>query len=102
MGNMEWVKIAIPLIAVAVWLLSTLARGTRDDRRPTPRPRETPAGGDAPPRPRRPVSDIDRFLEEVNRRRREAGERAKPDRPEATPPAAGDDRSRPPLPAVLP
>src|SRR5436190_7348054 len=64
-----WEVLLILLVPVGVWVLSTLLRG--EEKQP-PRGR-TPAGGPHPAQ-RRPVTDLDRFLEEA-RRRREAAER---------------------------
>ena len=62
-------------IAVAVWILANLARLPKEPARPParrppplpPRQGEAPAAGQA----RAPASEVDRFLEEVNRRRRQ-------------------------------
>src|SRR5438128_2262324 len=85
----EWV---VPVIFLIVWIISSLIQGTERERTRTNRPRSLP-GGERPPGERtlrRPPSDIDRFLEEVNRRRRQAAERS-------APPAS---RERPPIPAA--
>jgi hypothetical protein len=75
---MDWVKWLIPLVVVFVIILSTLARITQEEKKRLP-PRPRPGGeGDGPGRPRRSPSEIDRFLQEVNRRRREASEHARP------------------------
>jgi hypothetical protein len=63
---MGWEVLIIPIIGVAVWIISTLVRGAEE------------AKGNGPPRPaaqRRPerVTDLDRFLREVQRRKRGAG-----------------------------
>jgi hypothetical protein len=69
MGHWQWV---VPVM-LGIWFLIQLIRKTDEERRS----RERAANSDRPPlRPRRPpAGDIDRFLEEVNRRRRQATER---------------------------
>jgi hypothetical protein len=69
MGNWEWI---LPVL-LGIWFLINLIRKADEERRS----REKAAAGDRPaPRPRRPPpEDIDRFLEEVNRRRRQSTER---------------------------
>jgi len=47
---MDWVKLIIPLIAVAVWILSNLANQQKDIRRPPRVP--------LPPRPRDPLDSM--------------------------------------------
>jgi len=101
---MDWVKWLIPLIALAVWIISNLARNREEPRRPA-RP-STPAGGSGEPPngprsgPRRSSAEIDEFLQEV-RRRREANEQRKaarkaPVKPEARRPVE-TPRPRPSL-----
>jgi hypothetical protein len=63
----NWEVLIIPLIALAVWILSTIFRNAEEQRqadRP-PRPGGTSDGGP----PRRPRTELDRFLEEARRRR---------------------------------
>jgi hypothetical protein len=70
MGGWEWV---VPVIIFLVYVINSFLRNEEKDnnrRRPTARPKL--AGED---RPRRSSSDIDRFLDEVNRRRRQGVER---------------------------
>lgn len=57
----------IPLIAVGIWIIVNVVRGLETARKemPAPRPVDRP----------RPASDIDRFLEEINRRRQEQEQR---------------------------
>ncbi|HLJ97077.1 MAG TPA: hypothetical protein VKU02_28190, partial [Gemmataceae bacterium] len=65
----EWL---VPVLFFVFWIVSSLLQGAERERARMNRPRSVP-GGDRPPgTPRRPASDIDRFLEEVNRRRRQA------------------------------
>src|SRR5262245_56082520 len=79
--DLRWL---IPLIALAVWVLSNLARNREEPRRPV-RPQQSPPAGAGPeppgggPRPRRSSAEIDDFLQEV-RRRRDVAER-KPAKP---------------------
>jgi hypothetical protein len=86
---MHWEILIIPLIALGVWILGTLFKGEderlkKNVRRPNGPPRRPP--------PRRPVTDLDRFLEEA-RLRREAEERRKA----PPPPPPRPSISRPPL-----
>jgi hypothetical protein len=73
---MDWVQWLIPLVALAVYILSNLAKGqeeSRTNRLPRP-PRSDEAVETAelaePPRQRRSQEEIDRFLEEVRRRKK--------------------------------
>jgi hypothetical protein len=87
----EWL---VPVGFLIVWIVSSLMQGAERERTRMNRPRSLP-GGDRPPgekSPRRPATDIDRFLEEVNRRRRQAVER----RPDPT------GRDKPLLPTAGP
>lgn len=71
---MNWEILIFPLIALGVWILSTIFRGVEEQReknRP-PRPREEGASVKVP---RRPVSELDRFLDEARRRREAAQQR---------------------------
>jgi hypothetical protein len=66
---MEWLKLLIPLIAVAVWILSHLAGNQQNQRRQAPRP-QPPFDPDQEPRhPGRAASELERFLEDVKRRK---------------------------------
>ncbi len=65
-----------PVVLMIVWIVASLLRGSEEER-PRKRTRSLP-GGQRPAQDepaRRGTSDIDRFLEEVNRRRRQAAER---------------------------
>jgi hypothetical protein len=66
---MNWEFILVLLIPVGVWVLSSLFKGADADE--ANRPRRGPGQGGRP----RAASDIDRFLEEINRRRKESAER---------------------------
>lgn len=68
---MHWEILIIPLIALGVWILGTLFKG-EDER--NKRGARGPGGSVRRAPSRRPVTDLDRFLEE-SRRRREAEER---------------------------
>jgi hypothetical protein len=102
---MDWVKVVIPLIAVAVWILSNLANQQKETKRPTRLP---PA---RPPLPRDPIDSLasgprtkaeqdDKYREELDRKRdKKPGEkksypRPRPKRFESLP-------KPPPLPVVL-
>jgi FtsZ-interacting cell division protein ZipA len=72
----------LPIIVLFVWIVSSFMRNTENDKSGN-RSQRT-ARGERPTRERgtqRSATDIDRFLEEVNRRRRQAAERP-PSRPE--------------------
>jgi len=76
---MDWIKATLLLIVVAGWVLSALAK-KREPPRGLRAVAPPPRGDDdvsAPPRRRRSASEVDRFLEEV-RRRRESLEGRKP------------------------
>jgi hypothetical protein len=65
----------IVVVVEAVWIISSLFRGSDDDRKALQR-RPVVREGESPnPRERPPMTNVDRFLEEINRRRREAAER---------------------------
>ena len=61
---MGWEVLVIPIIGVAVWIISTLIRGAEEAKRAKPAARKRP----------QKVTDLDRFLRDVQRRR-EAAER---------------------------
>jgi hypothetical protein len=69
---MPWEFLIVPIIAVAVWIIGTLIRGAEQAKGPQEAARRKPEG----------VTDLDRFLREVHRRRR-AEERAQ-ERPRRT------------------
>src|SRR5437867_834804 len=99
----EWV-LGIMVVAEMVWILSSLFRGSEEERR-GPGQRPGSRRGDSPAARQRPASsNVDRFLEEINRRRREAAERqvgvparrlATPAPAARTPPSAESRRLRP-------
>jgi hypothetical protein len=68
---MDWIKLLIPLIAIAVWILSHLASNQREQpRRPAPRPQpdgDNPRGEN--PRPRSSSAELESFLEEMRQRK---------------------------------
>src|SRR5262245_32315426 len=86
---MHWEILIIPLIALGVWILGTLFKG-EDERLKKGARRPGNLSGRAPAR--RPVTDLDRFLEEA-RVRREAEEKRKASPPSPPRPSIG----RPPL-----
>jgi hypothetical protein len=95
--QLEWI---FALVVFFLWIVNGLLRGSDDERRPerAGQPRTEPG---SPPRPpRRQPSDIDRFLEEV-RRRRETQER-RPPVPTPAKPAAARPRPSQPPPVVRP
>jgi hypothetical protein len=98
MGNLE--VLVIPLIALAVYVLGSLLGGKAEPppnrRRPLPRDREG-----APGRPQGRTTDLDRFLEEVQRRREQVQQKAKEAKPEEfTASAERPPRPTPPPPPV--
>jgi hypothetical protein len=92
----HWEILIIPLIAVGVWILGSIFKGVEEERQKD-RLRRPGGDGGMGPRPRRPVTDLDRFLEEARRRRQAAGER----RPEPTP-EVRERAPESPRPTVLP
>jgi hypothetical protein len=87
----------IVVVVEAVWILSGLFRGAEDDRQRRPMGR---APGQAPPRQRQAPSNVDRFLEEVNRRRQAAQRQAGAARVEKAPIASMPARTEQPLPST--
>lgn len=79
---MHWEVLIIPLIALGVWILGTLFKGGEGDKlkKDVRRPSKVSVRASS----RRPVTDLERFLEDA-RRRREKEERPIP--PPAPPPA---------------
>lgn len=76
---MNWEVLLIGLIPLAVWILGSIFRGAEESRE---NPRQKTAGdGAALKVPRRPASELDRFLDEARRRREGSQKR----RPEPTP-----------------
>jgi hypothetical protein len=73
---MKWEILIVPLIALGVWLLGTLFRNAEEEKQKSRNRRASGEGGARVP-PRRPVTDLDRFLEEA-RRRREGGDNRQP------------------------
>jgi len=105
---MDWIKATLLLIVVAGWVLSALAK-KREPPRGLRAVAPPPRGNDdvsAPPPRRRSASEVDKFLEEV-RRRRESLEGRKPQpapvRPvESRQPAPRRVPEPPPLPRQQP
>jgi hypothetical protein len=103
----NWINGTILLIVVAGWVFSALKkreppRGLRAVA-PPPRDDDDPS---APPRRRRTASEVDKFLEEVRRRRESIeGRKPEPSRPPVMPPVAMPPVARPPesrMPPPLP
>jgi hypothetical protein len=71
-----WESFLVIIVVVeAVWILSSIFRGAEEERK-GPRPQQNPRVQNQPPvRQRSTPTTVDRFLEEINRRRREAAER---------------------------
>jgi len=57
----NWEVLIVPLIALAVWILSTIFRSVEEQRQAN---RPEPGGP-----PRRPMTELERFLDEARRRR---------------------------------
>jgi hypothetical protein len=91
MPRWQWL-LGFMVVAEMVWILGNVFRGNEEERR-RQRQRPRPRREDVPPSPeRRSVTNVDRFLEEINRRRREASERqpGTPARRPGSPPLARD------------
>jgi hypothetical protein len=80
----------IVLIPLAVWIASSIFK--TDDERPGSRPA---GAGQRPPVQRRPVTDLERFLEEARRRREMADRRVQQPEPPAPPRPVPPRESRP-------
>lgn len=111
---MDWKVLVIGLIPLGVWILSTIFRGLEDARE---QEKPQPAPGERPPRtPRRPSSELDRFLDEARKRREVSPKRtvepvlealpvpkpSPPPRVEAPPPRPRKPEPAPPPVVVLP
>ncbi len=70
---MQWQAWIVPVIALGVWILSHLLRGNEQDKKVPPQGRQPGKGPGG--RQKEPLTDLDRFLREVNRRRQSAEER---------------------------
>jgi hypothetical protein len=105
---MGWEVLVIPIIGVAVWIISTVIRSAEEAKRGGP-----PAAKKRPEK----VTDLDRFLREVKRRRepsegeeprprrveREAeDERIERRRPRPSPPSAVVEEAIEAIPVVIP
>jgi hypothetical protein len=84
---MPWELLVVPVIAVAVWIIGTLIRSAEQAKGPEGAPRRQPEQ----------VTDLDRFLREVNRRRQ-----ARQPRDEEEPTARVERREPPRRPAPPP
>jgi hypothetical protein len=88
MNGLEFVLIL--LVPLAVWILSSIFKSEED------RPGARPAAGNRPPVQRRPVTDLERFLEEARRRREMTASRQQP-AAEAPRPAPMREKRPPPV-----
>lgn len=86
---MRWEVFIIPLIALGVWILGTIFRNAEEERQKLGALR-LPGGGRGPTR--RPMTDLDKFLEDARRRREQLEKREPPERKERPP------QDRPPAP----
>ena len=96
---MNWEILIVPLIALGVWILSTIFKGAEEGK---DKPRQQ---GDGAAPPRRPPSELDRFLEEARRRRDKSQQRPAPvaeTEPERKTPAAVLPPASPPPPRPEP
>jgi len=73
--NVGWI---VPLIALAVWILSSLIKGAEE-------PAKAEGKGQPPGAPPRPQSEVDKFLEEINRMRRRQEQEQRRESPAARP-----------------
>jgi len=93
----EWI---VPVIAVVLWILSSVIRTPEEPPRDL-RKRRMPGGPQRPPAPQpgQPPTEVDRFLEEINAlRRRAAAEEQRPGEPresQSPPPVAPPRPMRP-------
>lgn len=102
---MHW-EYLIPIVVLGVYILSSLLRNQEEEKRADRQRQGADPDRMAQPRAaQRSGNDIDRFLDEVNRRRRQAAERAPaaPQRPTRSIPTARPvPASRSPRPAQQP
>ena len=104
---MQWELLIIPLIAVGVWILGTLFKTGEEDR--TKKGARRPGSPSGRGSGRRPVTDLDRFLEDARRRRETEEKRkvsAEPPQPTISRPPLSErpppprERLRPPPPVL--
>jgi hypothetical protein len=93
---MRWEVFIIPLIALGVWILGTIFRNAEEERQKLGARRQ-PGGGRGPTR--RPATDLERFLEDARRTRKQLEKRTQP---EKQPPASRPPRPRRETPAPRP
>ena len=87
----NWAEWIIPVIVVTVWILNAVMR-SREKEEPVRKPRgKSPDGSDR----RAPASDIDRFLQEIERLRKQPAE-PKPEPPKAKVPRVRPAGQQPP------
>lgn len=87
----DWLRLLIPLIVVAVWILSHLAGGQQQNqKRPAPPRPLPPQDPDDGARPQRAAREMEQFLEEVRRRKQEVEEKSQP-----TPVSIAEEVQRP-------
>jgi len=96
----KWLTWLIPLIAIAVWILSQLA-GNQQQKRPTSRP-FPPRDPEQDPSARRTPDDLQEFLEKMQRRK-DAEEKAAAARTAAEPVLMAEEVVQPrPVPRTAP
>lgn len=96
---MHWEILIIPLIALGVWIIGTLFK-SEDDKTKKGIGRRGNVSGRTPGR--RPVTDLDRFLEEARRRREPEARRKTAPPPPRVPAARPPVRERPQPPRETP
>lgn len=83
---MNWEVLIIPLIALGVWILSTIFR-TFEEARELERPRGGAVGDNKPSgAPKRTGNELDRFLEEARKRREPPVTKRRPEKAPAASP----------------
>lgn len=96
---MHWEILIIPLLALVVWIFSTLVK-SEDDKTKKVLGRRGPVTGRQPGR--RMGTDLDRFLEEARRRRKPEERRKAAPPPARVPPERPPVRERPSQPRETP
>lgn len=96
----DWVQWLIPLVALAVWILSNLARVREEEQPRRARPPQARSDAESAEAQPRKNSDVDQYLEEARRRReqREARKKAEAEARRSTPVREEPRRAPPPVP----
>ncbi len=80
---MNWEVLVIPLIALGVWVVTSIFRVAEEQQKARP---QRPADGPEGRKPRRQKTDLDRFLEDARARRQAPRPAPRPAPAEAPPP----------------